>query len=67
MWHSKLQNPDPDPTLFSNAGSGSVYNEYGSATLLATLTTMHEKLLLWPCTKSFPPESFTPRGKNIKF
>jgi hypothetical protein len=25
---------DPDPKLFGNAVSGSVYNEYGSATLM---------------------------------
>ncbi len=24
---------DPDPTLFANAGSGSVYNKYGSNTM----------------------------------
>jgi len=31
MCHSELQ--DLDPELFGNAGSESVYNEYGTATL----------------------------------
>jgi hypothetical protein len=32
MWNAELQ--DPDPKLFGNAGCGSVYNEFGSATLM---------------------------------
>jgi len=30
------KNPDPDPNKFENAGSGSVHNVFGSATLNVT-------------------------------
>jgi hypothetical protein len=37
MWHSEPQDSEPDPYLVRNPGSGSVYNEYGSAALFRSI------------------------------
>ncbi len=45
MWHSEPHDLEPDPNPVRNPGSGSVYNKYGSASLVLDLFFSQKNLL----------------------
>ncbi len=52
---SRIWIQDLDQNLFGNAGSGSVYNEWGSATLLFPLSSTTCTCIAWPHPTPPPP------------
>ncbi len=59
MRHCELKDPEPnaDPKCLGNVGSGSAYNEYGSATLPACYHEYSHKTII-PCPSQYALMNF---------
>jgi hypothetical protein len=68
MRHCELKDPEPnpDPKLLGNAGSGSVYNEYGSAALPACYHEYPHKTII-PCPSQYAIMNFNIRKAVIPY